>query len=178
MALVLDATWGGINSNTYATDLELAVYVETKVKRDQWDAASDAARKASLVEATRAIDSLGRWVGERYSWNQRLQFPRTLFAEAALGSATEIGTLTFLRVEYAWMMQDVKNACAEQALYILKQGGEDTLLELAQRGVRSYSEGIGKISESYSFGASASPMSPEASRFLARYKSSPRLVRA
>jgi len=177
MSLVLDATWGGANSNTYTTDTEFASYVETKVKRDQWDSASEATRKASLVEASRAIDSLCRWRGSKYFWNQRLEFPRTLATDSALGTVTEIGTLS-LRVEYAWMLQDVKNACAEQALFLLKQGGEDTLLELAQRGVRSYSESIGKISESYSFGGSASPVCPEAARFLARYRSSPRLVRA
>jgi hypothetical protein len=75
------------------------------------------------------------------------------------------------------MQEDVIAACCEQAYYLLANSGEDELMELQAKGVRSYSEGIGKISESYNFGGAGSVLFIGARRLLGKYKAGRRIER-
>jgi hypothetical protein len=77
MTLVLDATVGGANSNSYITvarATEIADY--DIIERVDWYVADDDDKIRALVSATRQLDTLP-WVGERATTTQALAWPRT-----------------------------------------------------------------------------------------------------
>lgn len=77
MALTLDATVGGSNSNSYISLAEAESYFESKVSKPGWDAAAnDAAKEVALVEATRWLDANYCWYAWPVSTTQALQWPR------------------------------------------------------------------------------------------------------
>ena len=176
------ASFGGGTSNSYADLAYANTYMDTKVNRDAWDDATPAKHGAALIEATRQIDAR-RWRGSRYYSFQNLEFPRTMYSEEATypGETYAISqslVSTPANIDWVRMESRVKDACCEQALHILDLGGSDSLSKLQRRGVRSYSESIGKISESYSFGAGYSAICPEAARLLSLYKQGKTIVRS
>jgi hypothetical protein len=173
------ASWGGDTSNAYVDLTYANAYMDTKIKKSAWDSATEPERIASLVEATRTIDSKN-WNGVRFYYSQRLEFPRTAYDEREgwPEELTTTQTATLGGVEYIRMEERVKDACCEQALYMLETK-DDEMLNLQRRGVTSYSESVGRVSESYSFGSGArTQLAPEATRLLAWYKSHPRIQRA
>lgn len=181
MALTIVATWGGDSSNAYCTlDYANSYITEQKVDNDAWVAAGEVTRKAAIVEATRHIDYSGRWVANKYYWNQALEFPRVLdetFTDTRYPGTGNVLLGTPGNIEYAEMEEDVKKACAEQANWIIKMSGKDDLQELQSRGVKNYSESIGRISESYTFKTSASVLCSDTKRLLRKYRSPTRLER-
>lgn len=77
MAVVIDATVGGENSNSYCTLAEADAYHESRLFTDTWDDAEDDTKNRALVMATRLLDSHVVWGG--YAANsgvQALQWPR------------------------------------------------------------------------------------------------------
>lgn len=175
MPATIISSWGGPGSNCYCEVTSASAYFETKVgDLSMWTDASTAQQIASLIQATRLIDA-NPWRGTKYYWDQRLEFPRTLFDEGDNRFTTSLGTPYAL--EYAQMQEDVIAACAEQAFWLIKNSGVDELRELQDRGVKSYSESIGKISESYTFNTAGARLMADSSLLLRKYRSSPRVVR-
>jgi hypothetical protein len=178
-APTLIASYGGGTSNVYVTYAAANAYFDTKVSRDSWDSATEPQRQAALMEATRHIDSRV-WRGKRYYYEQLLEFPRTMYEDdpAYPGEVYAVSVISSpANVDWRKMEQRVKDACCEQALHILELSGDDSIAQLKRRGVTSYSESIGKISESYQFGGGSSVLCSEAARLLSWYTASPRIVR-
>jgi hypothetical protein len=91
MTLTIDATIGGVNSNSYITiarATEIADY--DIIERVDWYVANADDKIRALVSATRQLDTLP-WVGLRATTTQALAWPRT---DAVINgreiSATEI----------------------------------------------------------------------------------------
>lgn len=76
MALVLDATVGGENSNSYATEAEGDSYHEGRLFVTDWTSATTAIKEAALVWATRVLDYSFDWTGSKYTIEQALRWPR------------------------------------------------------------------------------------------------------
>ena len=92
-------------TQTYLTIQEAQEYFDGRLHTEAWDCASEIDRNKGLVMATRAIDKLN-FRGIRLNDNQALQFPR------------DTDTV---------IPQDIKDACAEEALALLD--GKDPELE-------------------------------------------------
>lgn len=75
MALVIDATLSGANSNSYVTLAEANSYFEARLHTSVWDAASDDDRNRALAMATKRIEQ-ENFYGDRASSAQKLKFPR------------------------------------------------------------------------------------------------------
>lgn len=113
MAVVLDATVGGLSANSYVTVVEADSYIDSYVlaesNREAWaDVASDD-KSRLLIQATRQLDWYFRWVGERTNEDQALCWPRyRAWREDKLLPETEIPF-------------EVKHATIELALWLRTQ---------------------------------------------------------
>jgi hypothetical protein len=98
MTLVLDATVGGANSNSYITvarATEIADY--DIIERVDWYVADVDDKIRALVSATRQLDTLP-WVGERATTTQALAWPRV---NAVINGRTVATTEIPIEVEQA-----------------------------------------------------------------------------
>ncbi len=110
MAITIDASVGGINSNSYVTLAEANSYLEAVPWfASTWDGLTDAVKNSWLVFATRAIDRLS-FVASRYDKDQALEFPRTITDDQ-----TDEGD----------MPQKVKDAQCEMIIYLYNHLGSD-----------------------------------------------------
>ncbi len=86
MAVVLDATVGGANSNSYISLEDAEAYFETRMPAaTNWSATpapSDENKKKALITATRLIDQMVEWSGEITADTQALQWPRQDMVDA------------------------------------------------------------------------------------------------
>jgi len=77
MALVIDSTVGGANSNSYVTLAEANTYFESRLNVTTWtDITDDDIKNRALVQATRRLD-YENFYGERERTTQALKFPRS-----------------------------------------------------------------------------------------------------
>lgn len=76
MTLVLDATVGGPNSNSYLTLTEGDAIAGYDFNNEAWILATDDDKIRALVKATYELDTLP-WVGLRATTTQALAWPRT-----------------------------------------------------------------------------------------------------
>lgn len=76
MALVLDATIGGANSNSYATVADGDDYAASRLFSTVWTSSDVVTKTAALVWATRVLDASMDWNGYRASFTQALRWPR------------------------------------------------------------------------------------------------------
>lgn len=76
MALVLNATPGATDANSYPTLADANAYHEGRLHTSDWTSATDANKEAGLVWATRIIDTGYVWNGSKYSNVQSLEWPR------------------------------------------------------------------------------------------------------
>jgi hypothetical protein len=74
MAITLDDTVGGADSNTYALLATAETYFEGRPS-EAWDAAEDADKDIALAAATSRLDQ-EVYAGEKASQDQRLKWPR------------------------------------------------------------------------------------------------------
>lgn len=81
MALVINSTPLDPAQNSYVSLAEMVAYLNDRVPDptvfDAWDNLESAAQAAYLVNATRALDASETWIGDQYSRDQRLRWPRT-----------------------------------------------------------------------------------------------------
>lgn len=75
MAIIIDATQGGTNSNSYVTLLEADTYFEARLHVATWTNSTDDDKNRSLVMATRRLEQ-ETYYGDRATSTQRLKFPR------------------------------------------------------------------------------------------------------
>ena len=109
MSVTLVATAGGATSNSYCTDAEAAVYHGTRFLNSVWTDADKKDREKVLMWATRLMDQLN-WRGRVNNITQALRWPR-------VGCVSREG----FPVSYTSIPQEVKNACAEWAFYLLTE---------------------------------------------------------
>jgi len=76
MALILVATAGASDANSYATRAEADAYHEARLHADAWTV-SDGDKERALVMATRLLDSLVTWTGAASGETQALAWPRS-----------------------------------------------------------------------------------------------------
>jgi hypothetical protein len=76
MAIVIDATACGANSNSYCTLAEAETYFESRLHKSDWTDATDGDKNISIAWATRLLDELIDWEGYKYTTTQALRWPR------------------------------------------------------------------------------------------------------
>jgi hypothetical protein len=80
VALVLDATVGGPNANTYVTLAEAEAYVERMMATAAWTSATEQEKIVALGHAARRLDQ-EVFLGQRATTTQALQWPRAYVAD-------------------------------------------------------------------------------------------------
>lgn len=75
MALIIDATVSGANSNSYATLIEAKTYFDARLHTDIWTDSTDDVKNKALAMATRRIEQ-EKFYGDRATNTQKLKFPR------------------------------------------------------------------------------------------------------
>lgn len=75
MAVAVDATVGGVASNSYVTTAEAGTYFEARLLTD-WPLVTQDDRARALVWATRLLDDWVEWAGSPATYTQRLAWPR------------------------------------------------------------------------------------------------------
>jgi Putative DnaT-like ssDNA binding protein len=124
MALTLDASVGGVNSNSYTTEAEGDAYHEARLFATDWTGAVTATKEAALVWATRMLDYSFDWTGAKYTIEQALRWPRysALDRDGQLFDSDEIPV-------------ELKDAVAELA----------RLLIAGDRGAETGTEGLKRL---------------------------------
>lgn len=102
--MALDATVGGVDSNSYI-DVDTAdLYHEVRLHNDEWFDASIEKREAALQWATNILDTLD-WKGSKATTEQALAWPRSEVYDQSgtlLDSASIPKFLIHALSEYAW----------------------------------------------------------------------------
>ena len=98
----------GSSNNAYATVAEAEDYFDGVLRKDAWVSASSSDKLAALIQATTAMDRLN-FVGELADEEQTLQFPRN--------NDTDVP-------------DDIKFACAEEALSLLDEKDPEIEFEM------------------------------------------------
>lgn len=174
----LITSWGGTEDTTYATIAEANDYIGSastpgyKADPTVWSNMLTAQRGSLLLAATRDVDNASEYIGERQFVDQTLNFPRVPSGESrwpwVQRSLTSANTFNIYLAE---QKRRVKHATIEQAFSLARDGERDEHIERQLRGIRSYSESIGPLSESASYGGSVMPLCPEAMELLSPYRS-------
>lgn len=175
--MTIIASYGGIDDNSYIALTDAASFIETSiVNYTAWTSATTPQREAALIEASRNIDSRN-YIGGRYFYDQRLEFPRELQL-AFPWNRTSVSSTTF-SIEYGRMERAVKEATCWEALAVLRRGGRDKLLEMRNSGVRGYRKQVGPVDEQFQFatGMGISMLCPEALTLLAPWQTSRKVYR-
>lgn len=120
MAIVIVTTVGDASANSYNESADVDAYAEAAQNGAAWTAlsASQATKDAILVRATRLLDPMFRWLGERVTRTQRLEWPRYGVEHPACGC--------YLSTE---IPQAVKDAHAELCLFLATQAAADATVD-------------------------------------------------
>lgn len=113
--MALDATVGGAEANSYATNSDADDYFADRLHATAWTDASESDQDAALIMATRGIDALC-YRGTAGSSTQALQFPRTGL-KLPTGYSTTADAIPRL----------IKEATYEYALVLLNSAADATL---------------------------------------------------
>lgn len=134
MAITVDATPGGATANSYVTQADATLYMESHALNATWLAASGAQMDAALVEATRLLDEYVDWSGVIVGAVQSLRWPRSDVTDRD-GRAVDAATIPV----------DLAHATAIFATELLATNRQ---AEREDTGLSSV--GVGAISVSYS----------------------------
>jgi hypothetical protein len=130
MSVVIVATVGAANANSFVTDTEMTAYCDGRLNAAIWTGAD--AQLPALVEATRDL-SLLTWKGYRATAVQALAWPRTEVVNPDLPNSVLDPTEQY----YADTVvpRRVKDATCELALQYLLAGSTDLAVVDANAGV-------------------------------------------
>lgn len=197
---ILDSSYGSPTANCYVSFTDaMSIALSSVVDYDAWTGATTLALEIAIVRGARDIDSI-RWAGSRYFYNQALQFPRAPqglgywdryaygmesygwnygdFPWQYYGANLAATTINTFNVEFTRQKEAVARANVYQALNRLRsKKGRNRHRERQAAGIVSYSESIGKLSESYSYGQTSLSLAFEAYDELREYVGSPTLIR-
>lgn len=155
MALVLDATPKGVNSNSYATRAEADAYFDGRMNAGAWTAAVNATKDLALVAATSRLEQ-EKYKESRTDSAQRLQWPR------AYVPTPDNSYISWYDPNV--VPRPIKEACFELALAFLNAGTVDTLAETGLEGYDSVTIGPLSIDITKSFKGGQLP--PNVARLL------------
>jgi len=110
MAVTLDTTVGGTSSNAYCTLAEAESYMDARLHKANWTAATDANKNSAIAWATRILDEELDWDGSVVSSAQALRWPR-------IGTYTRDG----YSISSGTIPQFLKNATAEFAFKLIEE---------------------------------------------------------
>jgi hypothetical protein len=174
----LIVSWGGNTDTGYATLAEADDYIGSattpgyKADTTVWSNLLPNQRTSLLLGATRDIDNADTYIGQRQFVDQTLEFPRVPSGEAywpwVQSSLTSANTFNIYLAE---QKRRVKQATIEHAFSLARDGERDEHIERQLKGIRSFSESVGPLSESASYGGAVMPLAPEAMELLAPYRS-------
>jgi len=178
--MTLIASYGGPDSNSYIDVTQANSFIRTAIiDNAAWIALTSAQKQAALIQASRDIDSR-TYLGTRYYYEQRLEFPRQIRSAFPYDRAST-ETLTQDVVQKR-MRETVQEACAQQANYIARNGGRNKDAENIQNGIVSISESVGPIREFVQYGkharVSSARFSHEALQLLQEWMVGRRIYRA
>lgn len=178
--MTLISSWGGPDSNSYIDLTQANSFITTAIiDYSGWTALTTPQREAALIQASRDIDSR-QYIGARYYFDQRLEFPRVLNSAFPFNRTTT-GTITQDVVQKR-MQGQVQEATAQQAAFIAKNSGASQHAENIQAGIVSISESVGPIREFVQYGANArvssARFSVEALQLLQDWMTGRRIYRA
>jgi hypothetical protein len=178
--MTLIASWGGTGSNAYINISQANSFIRSAIiDNTAWIALSTTQKEAALIQATRDIDSK-QYIGFRYYYEQRLEFPRQL-RSAFPYNRTSTETLTEDIVQVR-MRGEVQEACAQQANYIARNGGRNIHAERVQNHIVGWSESVGPMREFIQYGQKATAggmrITPEANQLLQDWVMGRRIYRA
>ena len=148
MTLVVNSTPLASANNSYASLAEANEYVATRVVdttvRSAWDALDDELKASYLVNASRTLDSLCEWIGDKYSRDQGLKWPRV----NAYVDGYVVDSITFPR--------PVVEAAIEMAVWSMTNSGSVSVSSNSQFDsikvgpiAIDFNEGAGIASSSY-----------------------------
>lgn len=170
----IDDTWGGQDANCYLSLSDATSFIGTGiVVVAPWTEASTTQRRAALLQATLVIDSR-QYVGKRFYYSQRLEFPRTILIADFPWNYTEVGSA--VSIAHARMKDDVRRATAFQAMWLLRSGLGAHAQAIAV-GVTQKTKRVGPVSETYAYKARPNPLAPEVVACLSQWMTSTRVVR-
>jgi hypothetical protein len=75
--MALDATLGGLTTNSYTTLVLADAYFADRSHSSAWDALDDPAKSNALVTASLMLDWYLKWKGVKTTSTQSMQWPRT-----------------------------------------------------------------------------------------------------
>ena len=151
--MTLISSWGGPDSNSYINVSQANSFIRSAVfDNDAWMVLDNTQKQAALIQATRDIDGR-QYLGHRYFYEQALEFPRQL-RSAFPYNRTSTETLTQDVIQLR-MQRSVQEACAQQALFIARQGGRNRHAENIQNKIAGISESVGPIREFVQYGQKA-----------------------
>ena len=116
--MVLIATPGATDANTYATMTEAENYIETRLHADNWNDANSNDQEAGLLMATALLDRLCNWDGVKKADTQALRWPRSFIYDPDNDL-----------VDNDIIPQFLKDATAEFALHLL---GDDLTITISR----------------------------------------------
>jgi len=184
MALSLINSWGGTNDNIYASVADADEYIgsDTVVGYKQspaiWTVLNSIQKGRALLAATRDIDGASNYIGAREFVDQSLEFPRLPSgSDQWPWTNRALTTVNTFNIYLTEQKRRVKAACVEQAYALVRDSERDTHLERQLRGIRSYSESTGPVSESATYGGTILSLVPESMELLMPYIGFPELVR-
>lgn len=172
------SSWGGPSSNSYVDPTFCDSFIRVRlVDPSAWTNATTLQQAAACLEATRDIDTK-EYLGGRYYYNQLLKFPRQLLLGFPWNKTAAQSTV--FSVEYYRMYDQVQQATAYQALWILRQGGRNYYAEKIASGIQAMSQAVGPVKEYVQFGRvnHVLRLSPEAVSKLQEWGVSRRAFRA
>ena len=122
-------TPSGETSNAYITEAEGDTYHEGRLNNSEWTAGTQATKEASIIWATRVLDSMFEWKGSISDNDQALDWPR-------IGVYNKKNQY----LDSEAIPKEVKDATAELAFQLIKQ---DRLIldEPDNAGVKAFSLG-------------------------------------
>lgn len=130
MALVLVATPGAANANSYATAAEGDSYHEGHLYSSSWTAATLGTKETALVMATRLLDRNIVWKGVRTNDVQALEWPRQGMVARNL--------YTF--IDNSVVPPEIKEVTSELARLLI-QGDRTAELGQYAQGLKAFSAG-------------------------------------
>lgn len=105
-------TIGATNANSYADLAYASAYFVSRLGAKSWDDAAEVSRESALIHATTLMDKMFDWVGDKYSKEQSLRWPRS--------NAYDIDDYL---IDYTIIPVDIKKAQCELALSFIENSG-------------------------------------------------------
>lgn len=185
----LDSSYGAATANGYVTLSEANSIIATRATSPTiWNsfAGGTVGQAALIMQATQQIDAMV-WKGDRLYYNQGLEFPRTESDGSRFPYDRSVYDLSAdeFNVFQTQQKDNVQLACALQAYELARALLSSTVQkhqELQALGIKSYSESIKNLSESYTYDGTGTSifggLAPNVIKYLGRYRGQRRIYRA